>query len=450
MPSRYLTYSDEDADGNPTEDDFAPNYLGSDDTPPPMGSNGLGGSEATHNAPEKTSIKTPAQIARDKVAELSTQRPERPHVGFWRQLGAIGLGAAGAYANAENNRYGRPGTVDVGGVIDNVRYGGYNRKLSDWQNQVGDADVAARNLEEGEKIGQAGNENVARTDLQRAQTGLTTANTDAIRAGSKEKPYTVVPANGNVLNNKTGQFIDNPNQRAASAPKTIDDALIRALTLQNGGNPPSTDQLVEVKKRLERVPPDKMDSTTVALIASGWDPESGMKPTPQQAAAATKLTHDNSLAQFAQAMTQDRFNSTKSTEIETRKQAALQKAEQAFSKATNDPNAPLSERDKQIALNALNAEKSRIQNAYQSEVSAAFGGRNPEHHDNPGGPVPMGPPPSPEPPPAPVAPMRAPAPQVRQQAPPGMVLLRSPNGQVQPVPKSQQKHYMDLGATLVQ
>lgn len=404
-----LSYLDENQADDPQDSSSFEGYTSTptfsgeeDDTPSPMGS----------SAPAATPAPSPAAAARTAAGTHATERPERPKVGVWRTLGALGLGFAGGYANATGKNMPQ---VSVPDIVENVKYGGYNRRVADWQNKQTDLDQSAQQLSDAEKLQQQQQEATSRTGLQGAQTRMYNANADQIIAGNKNpSPYTVVPSGSGVFNKRTGEFAVDPTAKAQNMPKTLEETIVRGLYAANNGQQPSLDQVEAAKKSYAALSARGAAPTRneIALIAIGWDGQT--QPSQQQATAANKLLQEgNPFAQVLAEMTQDRSDRQQSSAIETRKQNALAKMEQEYSvkTAAADPQA-----DAWLA-----SEKQRIQNAYQQEIDAArMPSQQPRIPPPPSGPraVPQGAGPSAPPPPPPTRPPQVAAPPAATLPPP--------------------------------
>lgn len=95
--------------------------------------------------------------------QVKTQGP-----GFWRNLAAIGAGLGAGYMNSQ---YPRGAQSNVAGIVDNIKFGGYNRKVEDWAEKENDAAGRLNTILKSENETNAQTELGARTNLQNAQAG---------------------------------------------------------------------------------------------------------------------------------------------------------------------------------------------------------------------------------------------------------------------------------------
>lgn len=156
----------------------------------------------------KTPTQTPGQIAAARAAELAGQRPERPKPGFWRTLGSIGAGLGAGYANATGKNMPQ---VDVGAVMDNIKYGGYNRKVGDWANTTADAERKAKDLMLAEKEAKDNATQVSTANLQDSQATYYKAHALQL-AKEKNVRYIKLPGSAGIYDTQTETIINGPGK----------------------------------------------------------------------------------------------------------------------------------------------------------------------------------------------------------------------------------------------
>ncbi len=167
---------------------------------------------------------TPAETARTKAADIAGQRPQRPKPGFWRNLAAIGAGFGAGYSNAT----GKPNMpqVDVGAVMDNVKYGDYNRKVHNWAEQENDAALQAEQLGKAEAEQKANAAQASTANYQNAGARHLDALSEALQYEKADKPYVSIGPRG-TLNTSTGQIIGAPGPAAPKEPTNAFEAGLR-------------------------------------------------------------------------------------------------------------------------------------------------------------------------------------------------------------------------------
>ncbi len=206
MATNYLADDEQDQD-----------YVTSNDSGPTSGANiDLGDvAPGTVFGSPLTPGPTPAERARARAADIATQRPVRPGSmvpgpgqvgdeapsgdtvagtgqvkapggpGFWRNLASIGVGLAGGYTNSANPRGPQ---VDVGQAMDNIKFGGYNRKVDDWAKREKDANTQAEQLSRSEAEQKANQDSASRITLQNAEANHANAAADSLRNPKGPRP----------------------------------------------------------------------------------------------------------------------------------------------------------------------------------------------------------------------------------------------------------------------
>lgn len=130
------------------------------------------GMEAVRQATSQaTRPPTRAQEAWGRAAEASRRvgdlKANRPKPGFWRNLAAVAAGTGVGYVQNMGRVRPQPGLV--GSTVENIRFGGYNRKVADAEQARVESEREARAVQEAETIGRQDRREAAYDDFMAAQ-----------------------------------------------------------------------------------------------------------------------------------------------------------------------------------------------------------------------------------------------------------------------------------------
>lgn len=248
--------------------------------------------------PGKAPIVAERENSADALAKIIAQKPKAEQPKWWQRLAAAGVGAAAGYVNAEGKVH-HP--VDASGAI-NAIYDvpGQERRLSDWQNQVGGAQAAAeaaKTKEEGwwknRQLSDTEAAQRATAEHTQAQTGLVKQQTATLAEEGKRSPKgNYLTVGGGLFDAEKGEWVKQPIDKTGMTE--IDATMGASLGIKPLPDGkfylPKEAMSQYVGGQLKPPPPPKdIDHVKLAIMAAGGDPNNPASITPEVATKASQI-----------------------------------------------------------------------------------------------------------------------------------------------------------------
>lgn len=254
--------------------------------------------ESPTSAPGKAPVVAEREQSADALAKIIGQKPKAEQPKWWQRLAAAGVGAAAGYANAEG-KLRHP--VDASGAIDAIYdVPGQQRRLSDWQTQVGGAQAAAdaaKTKEEGwwknRQLASSEAAQEASAEHTRAQTGLVKQQAATLAEEGKRAPKgNYLTVGGGLFDAQSGEWVKQPVDKTGLIE--IDPTKAQTLGLkptQDGKYYLPKEAMGQfVSAQLKTPPPPKdINAVKLAVRAAGGDPDDPTSITPEIAAKASQI-----------------------------------------------------------------------------------------------------------------------------------------------------------------
>lgn len=234
----------------------------------------------------------------DALANAVAAKPKEQQPKWWQRLAAAGVGAAAGYANAEG-KLRHP--VDASGAIDAIYdVPGQQRRLSDWQTQVGGAQAAAdaaKTKEEGwwknRQLANADTAQEANTEHTKAQTGLVKQQMATMAEEGKRAPKgNFIAVGGGLFNAETGEWVKQPIDKTNLFEVDPEKAKMLGVQPTQDGKYylPKEAMGQYIAGQLKPAPaPKDVNAVQLAIRAAGGDPSNPDSITPAIAAKASQI-----------------------------------------------------------------------------------------------------------------------------------------------------------------
>lgn len=254
--------------------------------------------ESPTSAPGKAPVVAEREQSADALAKIIGQKPKAEQPKWWQRLAAAGVGAAAGYANAEG-KLRHP--VDASGAIDAIYdVPGQQRRLSDWQTQVGGAQAAAdaaKTKEEGwwknRQLASSEAAQEANAEHTRAQTGLVKQQAETLAQEGKRAPKgNFLTVGGGLFNAETGEWVKQPVDKTGLVEIEAERGQMLGVKPMPDGKfyLPKEAMSQYVGGQMKPPPPPKdIDHVKLAILAAGGDPNNSATITPEVAAKASQI-----------------------------------------------------------------------------------------------------------------------------------------------------------------